>query len=80
MKTKNDAIFRDAQPTDPVATAGNLSVFIRPELRVLQPANPSSDTDLIWLTGVIDCADCIHPENLVNLCFRTLGGQDAGSD
>jgi hypothetical protein len=38
MKTKNDAIFRDAQPTDPVATAGNLSVFIRPELRTLQPA------------------------------------------
>jgi hypothetical protein len=80
MKTKNDAILRDARPADPVATAGNLSIFIRPEMRVLHPANPSSDTDLIWLTGVIDCVDCIHPENLVNLCFLTLKGQDAGSD
>jgi hypothetical protein len=79
MKTKNDAILRDARPADPVATAGNLSVFIPPETRILHPANPSSDTDLICLTGVIDCADCIHPENLVNLCFRTLKGQDAGS-
>jgi hypothetical protein len=79
MKTKNDAIFLDAQPTDPVATAGNLSVFIRPGLRTLQPANLSSDPGLLWLTGVIDCVDCIDLGNLVNLCFRTLLRQDAGT-
>jgi hypothetical protein len=79
MKTKNDAIFLDAQPTDPVATAGNLSVFIPPELRTVQPANPSSDPGLLWSTGVIDCVDCIDPGNLVNLCFRTMLRQDAGT-
>ena len=78
MKTKNDAIFRDAQPTDPVATAGNLSVFIRPDLRTLQPANLPSDPGLLWSTGVIDCADCIDPGNLVNLCFPQRKGQAAG--
>jgi hypothetical protein len=79
MKTKNDAIFRDARPADPVATAGNLSVFIPPELRTLQPANLSSHPGLIWSTGVIDYADCIVPGNLVNLCFKTLMRQDAGT-
>ena len=78
MKTKNDAIFRDAQPTDPVATAGNLSVFIRPDLRTLQPANLPSDPGLLWSTGVIDCADCIDLGNLVNLCFPPRKGQVAG--
>jgi hypothetical protein len=79
MKTKNDAIFLDAQPTDPVATAGNLSVFLQPGLRTLQPANLSSSAGLLWSTGVIDCVDCIDPGNLVNLCFRTMFWQDAGT-